>query len=158
MKKFLLIIFAVVVFLIFAVIVFDGLNSVIKSNQSSSSKKETSSDIQPTINPKGVDNSKYAEYSPEKLANITTDKTILFFKASWCPTCRVLDQDIQENLDKIPDDVTILAADYDKEKELKKEYKVATQHTLVVLDSNGQEVQKWTGILSLDSLIETVNN
>ena len=43
----------------------------------------------------------YETYSPEKLALAETGKVALFFRASWCPTCRALDANIRSNLDNL---------------------------------------------------------
>ncbi len=57
----------------------------------------------------------------------------LHFRADWCPTCKVQDKTI-EGLQSEPGlGVTVLAVNYDTEKELKKQFKVRTQSTLVVL-------------------------
>lgn len=95
----------------------------------------------------------YVDYSPEVLANVDHDRRILFFKADWCPTCNILEKDIEDNLDKIPENTVIIQADFDKETELKKQYKVASQHTLIELDNNNEEIKKWSAILSLEDLL-----
>jgi thiol-disulfide isomerase/thioredoxin len=87
----------------------------------------------------------YAEYSPETLAMAKSGKTLLFFKADWCPTCRALDADITANLDMIPAGVTILEVNYDTATDLKQKYGVTTQHTLVQIDANGTLVSKMSG-------------
>jgi thioredoxin 1 len=89
---------------------------------------------------------KYQPYSSESLASAQTrGQTVLFFKADWCPTCRAADDDIRSKLDQIPDDLTILEADFDTESELKRKHGVVGQHTFVLLDQNGEEVTKWIG-------------
>lgn len=87
----------------------------------------------------------YAAYSPEALAAATANnkKAVIFFHASWCPTCKTASEDFQANIDKIPRDVIILKADYDTETELKKKYGVVMQDTFVQVDSKGKELSKW---------------
>jgi thiol-disulfide isomerase/thioredoxin len=87
----------------------------------------------------------YTTYSSEALATAQKGKTVLFFHASWCPTCRAADADITKNLSGIPSGVTILRADYDKEVALKQKYGVTSQHTFVEVDSTGKMIQKWSG-------------
>lgn len=87
----------------------------------------------------------YTAYSPESLAMAGKGKTVLFFHASWCPSCRGVDADIVKNVTTIPADVTILKVDYDKEIALKQKYGVTTQHTFVEVDASGDLVEKWTG-------------
>lgn len=100
----------------------------------------------------------YENYSPEKIASAAAGdgKALLFFHASWCPTCRALNSDIEKNAAAIPTGVTILKTDYDKEGELKKKYGVTTQHTLVQVDSEGNLVKKWTGSRTLAALIDNI--
>lgn len=107
----------------------------------------------------GMDMSKgtYEAYAPEKLAWAEDGgKVILFFKASWCPSCRALDADLNANMASIPAGVTILELDYDDETELKKKYGVTTQHTLVQVDANGELITKWSGGNTLDSVVSKI--
>jgi thiol-disulfide isomerase/thioredoxin len=62
---------------------------------------------------------------------------VLFFHASWCPSCKSLDQDILANKAKIPSDTVIFKVDYDLNTPLKTKYGVNAQHTLVSLNSDG---------------------
>jgi len=97
----------------------------------------------------------YEDYSSSKVAN-ADGKTILFFHATWCPTCRGLDTDIRGNLESIPSDVTILKTDYDLQIDLRQKYGVTVQHTLVQVDNNGNLIAKWTGSSSLSSVLDKV--
>jgi len=98
----------------------------------------------------------YETYSPEKIARAETGDVVLFFHASWCPSCRALNGDIEKNVGAIPAGVTILKTDYDKETELKKKYGVTTQHTLVQVDKDGNLIKKWSGGSKLENLISQV--
>ena len=95
----------------------------------------------------------YEAYSADKIARAETGDVVLFFHASWCPSCRGLDANIQSNLKSIPEGVTILKTDYDKEVELKKKYGVTYQHTLVQVDKDGTMIKKWSGGSSLGMLL-----
>ena len=96
----------------------------------------------------------YEVYDASKLAMAEDGKVVLFFKASWCPTCRALDGDIKASLGDIPAGVTILEVDYDKSGDLKQKYGVTTQHTLVQVDSQGTLLNKWSGGNTLESVVE----
>ena len=96
----------------------------------------------------------YEEYAAEKVA--ANDGAVIFFGADWCPTCRALEKDIQENVGSIPAGVAILRADYDAETELKKKYGVTTQHTLVQVDANGEKISLWRGGNTLDTVLAKV--
>ena len=82
---------------------------------------------------------------------------VLFFHASWCPSCRALNEDIEKNINLIPAGTTILKTDYDKETELKKKYGVTTQHTLVQVDEDGNLIEKWSGSSKLEDLLSKIN-
>ncbi|MFM2383964.1 MAG: hypothetical protein RIQ72_536 [Candidatus Parcubacteria bacterium] len=98
----------------------------------------------------------YEAYSADKIAKAEQGKVIIFFHASWCPSCRGLNAGIESNLASIPENVTILKADYDKETELKKKYGVTSQHTLVQVDKDGNMIKKWSGGSSLDSIVSKI--
>lgn len=99
----------------------------------------------------------YELFSPEKIAERSqSSRVVLFFRASWCPTCRTLDKDIKANLRAIPGDITILDVDYDVYTDLKKQYGVTYQHTLVQVDKDGNIIKKWSGSSSLSKLVQQV--
>ncbi len=98
----------------------------------------------------------YSVYDASKLAMANDGKVVLFFKASWCPTCRALDADIKANLASIPGGVTILEVDYDKSGDLKQKYGVTMQHTLVQVDAQGNLIMKWSGGNTLATVVEKI--
>ncbi len=89
----------------------------------------------------------YYEYSDKSLKlSQSRGKTILFFAATtWCNTCSNLDKEIKEKSMDLPKNITILKTDYDNDKALNKKYFITIQHTLVVLDKNGEEIKRWIG-------------
>ncbi|MBU2158889.1 thioredoxin family protein [Patescibacteria group bacterium] len=95
----------------------------------------------------------YEMYSSEKLALAENGDVVLFFKATWCPTCRALDADIKSNTGTIPSDLTILEVNYDTETALKQKYGVTYQHTLVQVAADGTLIKKWDGSPTLSALI-----
>lgn len=94
----------------------------------------------------------YEAYAPEKLAMANEGDVVLFFRASWCPTCKALDANIRGNLSAIPRSLTILDVDYDNSTALKQKYGVTYQHTLVQVDANGNLIKKWSGSPTLAAL------
>ena len=98
----------------------------------------------------------YIAYSADKLAMAETGDVVIFFHATWCPSCKALNGDIEKNLSAIPAGVTILKADYDKETEMKKKYGVTTQHTLVQVDKDGNLIKKWSGGSKLANLLSEI--
>lgn len=97
----------------------------------------------------------FTTYDESLLANAEDGSVILFFHASWCPSCRALERDINSDLSAIPDGVTILQIDYDEATALKKKYGVTRQHTLVQVDADGNEIKKLTGLTN--TLNQVVN-
>jgi thioredoxin 1 len=98
----------------------------------------------------------YEAYAPEKLAQAETGDVVLFFSASWCPTCRALNNDIEKNRTAIPANVTILQVDYDKETALRQKYGVTRQHTMVQVAADGSEIEQWSGSRNLSALLSQI--
>ena len=99
----------------------------------------------------------YEAYSSEKIAMASaTEDVVLFFRASWCPTCKAVDADIKAHLKEIPVSLTILDVNYDNSTDLKKKYGVTYQHTFVQVDSKGNLIKKWSGSPTLASLLSEV--
>lgn len=103
----------------------------------------------------GMGGGSFETYSAEKVA-IASGDVIIFFHATWCPSCRTLSSDIEKNVSIIPIGTTILKADYDTETELKKKYGVTTQHTLVQIDKDGNLIKKWSGGSKLENLLSQI--
>jgi thiol-disulfide isomerase/thioredoxin len=83
---------------------------------------------------------KYIDYSPTSIAE-TKGTKIIFFYAPWCPQCRALEADIKKT--GLPNNVTVMKADYDTSQELKRKYGVTIQTTLVKIDDNGNLIKKY---------------
>jgi len=86
-------------------------------------------------------------YSAERLAQLqTAGKAVgVHFHAEWCGTCKTQEKALQaiKSEGSLPG-VAVLVADYDKEKELRKQMKVRAQSTLVVFKGS-QEVARVGG-------------
>lgn len=99
----------------------------------------------------------YVPYTPEAVATYAArGDVVLFFRASWCPSCRALDADITSNLGSAPAGLTILDVNYDTATELRQLYGVTTQHTLVQVVADGTLIKKWSGGSTLASVIAQV--
>lgn len=80
----------------------------------------------------------YLDYSKELYDSLKGKEPVaLFFHASWCPICQRMEKNFKADLASFPAGTKILKIDYDKETELKKEYGIKVQSTIVVLDGNG---------------------
>ncbi|MBI9046567.1 MAG: thioredoxin family protein [Anaerolineaceae bacterium] len=87
----------------------------------------------------------YTNYSPDAFASYSGSQPfVLFFHASWCPTCRSLESDIEESLSELHG-AAILKADYDTETALKQEYEIRVQHTLVFFNADGSIAETIVG-------------
>lgn len=143
---------------VFSIYVFNQNNSnnssVNQVRETQTLENETQANNEtPTVSELSGQNSKgkYVEYSSSAL---TSNQNVIFFAASWCPTCRRLDQAINSELDYIPENLTILKADFDSEIELRQKYGVTYQHTLVQVDANGTLLKKWNGGNDIASIIK----
>lgn len=98
----------------------------------------------------------YMPYDASKIAFAKEGKVVLFFNASWCPTCKAVDADIKASLGDIPANTLILSVDYDSSKDLKAKYGVTTQHTFVQVDASGNSLTKWVGGDTLEKVLSNV--
>ncbi len=111
----------------------------------------TSDSMMQKTDDKTMADSRYVEYSKTALEKAAANRRVLFFYASWCPTCRPADANFKENISKIPEDVTVIRVNYNdpetnqEEKDLAKKYGITYQHTFVQIDDKGKEVTKWNG-------------
>ncbi|RJQ33569.1 thioredoxin [Candidatus Parcubacteria bacterium] len=124
-----------------------------KDNELNTVKNGENNIVQDENTNNSVKSGEYINYDPTLLARADNGRVVLFFHASWCPTCKVLDTALNASLTDIPEGLTILKVDYDNSTELKKKYGIAYQHTLVQVDSQGNELAKWSGGSDLNSIV-----
>jgi thioredoxin 1 len=98
----------------------------------------------------------YEAYAPEKVAKAAEGDVVLFFRASWCPSCKSVDADIKKNVSAIPKGVTILDVNYDDSAALKQKYGVTYQHTFVQVDANGNQIAKWSASPTLAAVVAQI--
>ncbi len=91
----------------------------------------------------------YAQYQADE-ADYEESDVVLFFNATWCPTC----QEAVSNLESasFPAGLTVVSVDYDSSADLKREYGVTTQHTFVQVDPDGGQLAKFSGSTTLDEI------
>lgn len=87
----------------------------------------------------------YQPYTKAAFDAAKGTQRVLFFHATWCPTCKAANTDLTSNMAKLPAGVTVFKTDYDKETALKKQYAVTYQHTFVLVDAKGKALKKWSG-------------
>lgn len=81
----------------------------------------------------------------------------LHFHADWCPTCKAQAAVLQQLKAEPGLDLTLLVANYDTEKELKKRFNVRGQSTLVALHGN-KETGRLIGETSAAALSATLKS
>jgi len=97
------------------------------------------------------DSSRYVEYSKAVLDQSADMRRVLYFYATWCPSCKVANEDFTANPNKIPEDVVVIRTNYNdpntdqEEKDLAKKYGITYQHTFVQIDEQGKQITKWNG-------------
>ena len=98
----------------------------------------------------------FEDYSEDKIQRAENGDVVLYFSATWCPTCNALNNNLNANLNSIPEGVNILKVDYDNSTELKKKYGVTFQHTFVQVDAEGNKITKWSGGTTLESVVKNI--
>ena len=95
--------------------------------------------------------SRYVEYSKTVLDQSADKRRVLYFYATWCPSCKAANEDFTANPNKIPEDVVVIRTNYNdpdtdlEEKDLAKKYGITYQHTFVQIDGQGKQITKWNG-------------
>ena len=106
--------------------------------------------------------SRYVEYSKTVLDQFINKRRVLYFYATWCPSCKVANEDFLANPDKIPEDIVVIRTNYNdpntdqEEKDLAKKYGIIYQHTFVQIDAQGNEITKWNGGATRELLANTL--
>ncbi len=93
----------------------------------------------------------YVEFTDGAI-EATAGPKVLFFHASWCPQCRQLDE--QLIAEGAPDGLTIFKVDYDSRSDLRQEYGVTLQTTVVFVDDDGAAIS--SAVLYDDPSIESL--
>lgn len=79
----------------------------------------------------------YVDYR-DGIIDETPGAKAIFFHAPWCPQCRALEESILSG--EIPDGLTIIKADFDSETELRQQYGVTLQTTIVYIGDDGESL------------------
>lgn len=101
------------------------------------------------------------EVKPYDSTTLTTLQTAgkpvaLHFHADWCPTCVAQSRSLEQlKADSQLQGMTVLVANYDKEKELKRQHKVRSQSVLVVF-KGPTEVARSAGETKPEQLVQAL--
>lgn len=79
----------------------------------------------------------------------------LFFHADWCPTCRTADAEISERVSELPNDSIVFKVDYDTATNLRQEFGVTQQHTVVFINTDQKATLRKSGF-SFQDLVDNL--
>ena len=84
-----------------------------------------------------------APYTAQALASAQQagQSVAVHFHADWCPTCKQQEKALAQLKTEPGLDITVLVADYDLEKDLRKAMKVRMQSTLVVFKGSEEKAR-----------------
>jgi thiol-disulfide isomerase/thioredoxin len=94
----------------------------------------------------------YTSYTKDDAESKKNQNRILFFNASWCPTCKATVKDIEANKSSIGEGIALISVDYDSNNDLKKQYGVTSQHTFVKIDADGNVIKKASGLDTVEKI------
>ena len=80
-------------------------------------------------------------------------KKILYFSAGWCSPCRTLGP----IMESVSDQVNYQKIDVDNNQDLSIKYGVRNIPTLVLVDSSGNELNRSTGVMQKQQIIDFYN-
>ncbi len=84
----------------------------------------------------------YTDYSENAFAS-TSWKKVLFFHATWCPSCNAADKNLKA--ETIAEWLNVFKLDFDSNTDLRKKYWVVAQHTFVYVDDNMEKIKLMVG-------------
>lgn len=93
-------------------------------------------------------------------AAVPENKPMLIeFWATWCPPCKVMDAEVYTDagVKKAMTKVLPVRIDVDKQDAVARRYDVASMPTLVFADSYGNELFRFTGTVTVDTMIQLLH-
>ena len=120
--------------------------------------KELEKENPHSISPKGREVATilwYKEYSEENLKNTKQENIVLFFHATWCPSCKAFEEKVLS--ENIPEDILILKVDFDKANDLRKKYNILTQTSFILIDSDWNLINRWIWSRNISDIIKKIN-
>lgn len=137
-----------------------------ETDTSASVKTEATTDTEILVQPRtiGATMNVYEEgqerrdgfqpFTKSQLANALANdiNVVLYFSADRCPSCQLLTKSLEADQFAFPKDLLVLSIDFDEQTDLVSEYGVVRQHTLIFLNSDGQEDMRtvWTAYTLAD--------
>ncbi len=90
----------------------------------------------------------------ENFNELTKNKAIVDFYATWCGPCKMLSPIFEELSNEISN-VDFIKVDVDKHEDLCKEYKVMSIPTLIIFENN-KEIKRFVGFIPKEKLKEFI--
>jgi len=79
--------------------------------------------------------------------------TILYFTAAWCGPCRAL----APRMEKLKGQINYRKIDVDNNREMSAKYSVRNVPSLILVDQNGQELNRMVGVQSDEAILNFYN-
>lgn len=92
-------------------------------------------------------------------AQKTNKLVFAFFSANWCPACQQLESETLVNekvTQKLSQNYVAVKIDVDTNPELSSKYGIYSIPTLIIMNSNGEEIKKIEGYQSPDQLLRAL--
>lgn len=83
---------------------------------------------------------------------------IIRIEADWCPECVIFMKPIWSDIEKEFPEIQMEIFNYDKDEEIKSQYKVTKVPTFIFLDDSEKEIVRKNGLISKKEIIEIINN
>jgi len=80
-------------------------------------------------------------------------KKILYFSSTWCGPCKMLGP----IMESVGNEVNYQKIDVDSNQELSMKYGIRNIPTLVLVDNNGNELNRSTGVMQKQQIIDFYN-
>ena len=92
-------------------------------------------------------------------AKATNKSIFVDFYADWCAYCKEMDEVTYENpqvKEKLTKNYVLLKVDVDKNPDISSKYKAYSLPTMIIMDSNGNEIKRIIGYQTPEQLISQI--